>query len=101
MLFHCKDLYVFNFIQIYSVVLASDCNFSDVVDWVLENLIDNTRSRRALLKKMKELYLLTDYKKGKVRTSKKVQMQWTSEEEEQLTELYEQFKDAMGKFLTV
>ncbi|XP_045461506.1 protein timeless homolog isoform X2 [Harmonia axyridis] len=67
----------------------------DVVDWVLENLIDNTRSRRALLKKMKELYLLTDYKKGNARKSAKVPKHWSPEEEDQLTELYEQFKDAM------
>ncbi|KAK9879043.1 hypothetical protein WA026_003849 [Henosepilachna vigintioctopunctata] len=68
----------------------------DVVDWVLSNLIDNTRTRRGVFKKMKELYLLTDYKgKKKPRLTSRLQQQWTADEEEQLIELYEQFKEAM------
>ncbi|KAL3279151.1 hypothetical protein HHI36_016665 [Cryptolaemus montrouzieri] len=68
----------------------------DVVDWVTANLIDNTRTRRGVLKKLKELFLLTDYKgPKKVRNTSRLPQQWSIDEEEQLKELYEQFKDAM------
>lgn len=31
---------------------------SDAVGWIMKNMIDQTRSRRAVIKKMKELYLV-------------------------------------------
>lgn len=67
----------------------------DVVDWIINNLIDNTRTRRGVLKKLKEMYLLTDYKgPRKSGVSTQVPRQWGEDEEAQLRELYEQFRDA-------
>ncbi|KAG5899963.1 hypothetical protein JTB14_034534 [Gonioctena quinquepunctata] len=68
----------------------------DVVDWIVGNLIDNTKSRRQVLKKLKEMYLLTDYKaKKKSGGNVKAPQNWGAQEETQLRELYEEFKDAM------
>nr|XP_023016006.1 protein timeless homolog [Leptinotarsa decemlineata] len=68
----------------------------DVVDWICSNLIDNTKSRRIVLKKLKELYLLANYKPKKKSVGRmKPPQNWGAEEEAQLRELYEEFKDAM------
>ncbi|KAK5650484.1 hypothetical protein RI129_001513 [Pyrocoelia pectoralis] len=63
----------------------------DVVDWIVDNLVDNTRSRRAVLKKLKEMSLLTNYKKSKTGVSRSTV--WTEEEEQQLREVYENSKN--------
>lgn len=67
-----------------------------MVDWVTSNLIDQTKSRRQVLKKLKELMLLVDYK-GRKKPSKTPKM-WTAQEESNLQELFEQFKDSEGKW---
>ncbi|XP_017783660.1 PREDICTED: protein timeless homolog, partial [Nicrophorus vespilloides] len=68
----------------------------DVVDWIVSNLIDNTRTRRVVLKKLKDMCLLIDYKgPRKSGISGKAPKQWGEDEEAQLQELYEEFKDAM------
>ncbi|KRT83701.1 hypothetical protein AMK59_3626, partial [Oryctes borbonicus] len=68
----------------------------DIVDWILNNLIDNTRTRRGVLKKLKEMYLLTDYKgRSKTTNNTRPAKHWSEQEEIQLRELYEQFKGAM------
>lgn len=72
------------------------CLWTDVVDWIVNNLIDNTRTRRGVLKKLRDMYLLTDYK-GPSKSSK-IPQTWGIEEETQLRELYEQFKDSIGVF---
>ncbi|CAG9838377.1 unnamed protein product [Diabrotica balteata] len=65
----------------------------DVVDWILSNLVNQTRSRRMVLKKLKELDILENYsKQGKSRRNNSPY--WTAEEETQLRELYSQFKDS-------
>ncbi|XP_069688768.1 protein timeless homolog [Periplaneta americana] len=67
----------------------------DVVDWILQNLINTSRSHRGVAKKLRELgYVVakkTARKTGNVRPSKT----WAEEEEQQLMELYEEFKDAI------
>lgn len=63
----------------------------DVVDWITRNLIDNNRSRRGVLKKLKEMDLLTNYKR---QDSKKRDQPWTVNEENELRELFEQFREA-------
>lgn len=70
----------------------------DVVDWILDNLIECTRTRRGLLKKLKEMYLLTNYKGPKKSSGGggRLNRQWGAEDEQQLRELFEQFKDAHG-----
>lgn len=51
-----------------------------------------------MLKKLKELYLLTDYKpQHKSAASSGPQKQWSTEEEAQLRELYSEFREAPGE----
>ena len=73
----------------------TDVSFTDIVDWIVNNLIDNTRTRRGVLKKLKEMCLLVNYK-GQKSGARRPQ-NWGSEEETQLRELYQQFRDAAGK----
>ncbi|XP_066149968.1 protein timeless homolog isoform X2 [Euwallacea fornicatus] len=66
----------------------------DVVDWITSNLIDQTKSRRQVLRKLKELMLLTDYIGKKNSSKSKPPKTWSYEEEENLQELFEQFKES-------
>lgn len=81
----------------------NDISFIDVVDWIVNNLIDNTRTRRSVLLKLKEMCLLTDnYKDGKKSGARKaIPQSWGAEEEARLRELHEEFKDAVGECLKV
>ncbi|KAF7990289.1 hypothetical protein HCN44_000094 [Aphidius gifuensis] len=58
----------------------------DVVDWILENMIREDRTRRSVVKKLKELYLITNTKKS---TRIHLPEEWSEEEITQLTELWE------------
>ncbi|PNF20163.1 hypothetical protein B7P43_G00608, partial [Cryptotermes secundus] len=66
----------------------------DVVDWILQNLINTSRSHRSLSKKLRELGYNVgtkrSHKSGNVRPPK----EWAEDEEQQLRELYEEFKIA-------
>lgn len=64
----------------------------DVVDWVTDNLVDNTKSRRIVLKKMKDLGILTDYRPKS--SGQKRNQPWTVAEETELQELFELWKDS-------
>lgn len=64
----------------------------DVVDWITNNLVDNTKSRKAVLRKMKELGILSDYKPMK--SGQKSNQAWTVSEENELKELFELHKDS-------
>ncbi|KAK3876876.1 hypothetical protein Pcinc_018372 [Petrolisthes cinctipes] len=68
----------------------------DIADLVLENLINQSRSRRAIIKKMKELGLIQAVRelKGKP-TQLRVPRQWSEDEEAELRILFEEHKDAM------
>ncbi|KAF9414109.1 hypothetical protein HW555_007868 [Spodoptera exigua] len=69
----------------------------DVIDWILENLIDQTRTRRGVIKKLKELGLIfraPTKRSHKEPGREKVPKTFTEEEDQMLTELWEQFKDA-------
>lgn len=64
----------------------------------MKNLIDNTKTRRMIIKKLKDLMLM-DYKGPKKSGSgvtSRVSQEWEEEEIVQLTELYNQFKEATG-----
>ncbi|XP_023035402.1 protein timeless homolog [Drosophila willistoni] len=65
----------------------------DVIDWILDNLVDKTRTRRGVLKKLKDLGLQF---KGPTKRSTKATMAgknlWQPEEDEELTSLYEQHR---------
>ncbi|VEN61781.1 unnamed protein product [Callosobruchus maculatus] len=68
----------------------------DVVDWIVDNLIDGSKTRRMVLKKLKELCLLdVGYKSKKPGIRNRAPKEWGSDEEEHLRELWEEFKDAM------
>ncbi|XP_017039963.1 protein timeless homolog isoform X2 [Drosophila ficusphila] len=65
----------------------------DVIDWILDNLVDKTRNRRTVLKKLKELGLL--FKAPTKRSTKLAQggkNLWQPEEDEELRSLYDQHR---------
>uniref|UniRef100_A0A1A9Z728 TIMELESS_C domain-containing protein n=1 Tax=Glossina pallidipes TaxID=7398 RepID=A0A1A9Z728_GLOPL len=74
----------------------------DVIDWILDNLIDKTRTRRGILKKLKELGLMfkaPTKKSTNMRTDKNL---WGTEEDEELRSLYDQHRvenDCLQKIL--
>ncbi|OWR52896.1 timeout [Danaus plexippus plexippus] len=68
----------------------------DVIDWILDNLIDQTRTRRSVIKKLKELGLIFNAptkKSNKARTEK-VTKDFTEEEDKLLTELWTQYAES-------
>ena len=74
--------------------------YQDVIDWILENLIDQTRTRRSVIKKLKELGLIfrAPTKRSHREPAREKTPKVFSEEEDQLlTELWQQFKDTPGK----
>ncbi|XP_056642812.1 protein timeless homolog [Diorhabda sublineata] len=65
----------------------------DIVDWILSNLVKQTRTRRMVLGKLRELDLIDDYKKGRISRSTNSQY-WSADEEIRLRELYSEFKNS-------
>ncbi|XP_045765295.1 protein timeless homolog isoform X2 [Maniola jurtina] len=67
----------------------------DVIDWILENLIDQTRTRRGVIKKLKELGLVfkAPTKKTNRERREKVPKDFSEEEDEMLRELWNQYED--------
>lgn len=63
----------------------------DLVDWITNNLVDNTKSRRLVLKKLTELGLAAGYKPRK--STQKRNHTWTAAEETELRELFETFRN--------
>ncbi|XP_059046079.1 protein timeless homolog [Achroia grisella] len=68
----------------------------DVIDWILENLIDQTRTRRGVISKLKELGLI--FKAPTKRSNKeiakeRVTKEFSEEENQQLRELWEECKE--------
>lgn len=63
----------------------------DVIDWILDNLIDKTRTRRGVLKKLKELGLIfkAPTKRSNAGRNKNL---WQHEEDEKLKELYDTYR---------
>lgn len=72
---------------------------SDVIDWILDNLADKTRTRRGILKKLKEMGLL--FKAPTKRSTKSAlggKNLWQPEEDEELRSLYDQHRTEPGKW---
>ncbi|XP_066948216.1 protein timeless homolog [Macrobrachium rosenbergii] len=69
----------------------------DCVNLILDNLIDQKRTRRAIIKKLKELGLIRETRQLKPRNTVHVRAPriWTEEEEGELRMLFEENKDAM------
>lgn len=73
--------------------------FSDVIDWILDSLIDQTKSRRAVIKKLKELGLIfkcPTKKSNSEGARKKIPMEFTEEEDDVLKEVWPQFAECAG-----
>ncbi|KAL0125370.1 hypothetical protein PUN28_004481 [Cardiocondyla obscurior] len=65
----------------------------DVIDWLLEHLINETRTRRTIIKKLKEMCLIVNSKGVRAEVQKRLPKEWSEEEIAQLTELWTQLKD--------
>ncbi|XP_011305481.1 protein timeless homolog [Fopius arisanus] len=65
----------------------------DLIDWILENLISDNRTRRGVIKKLKELYLIVNSKTIRSEVQKRIPKEWGEDEIAQLTETWEQVKD--------
>ncbi|XP_047528915.1 protein timeless homolog [Vanessa atalanta] len=68
----------------------------DVIDWILDNLIDQTRTRRSVIKKLKELGLIfkAPTKKSNRERQEKVSKEFSEEEDNLLAELWKQYQDS-------
>ncbi|KAG8314055.1 hypothetical protein J6590_101372 [Homalodisca vitripennis] len=65
----------------------------DAVAWIMKNMIDQTRSRKAVIKKLKELYLVVGNIKPKPVSNT---VEFSEEEIAELRSLFEQYKNAQG-----
>ncbi|XP_029159250.1 protein timeless homolog [Nylanderia fulva] len=65
----------------------------DVIDWILEHIINEARTRRTIIKKLKEMCLIVNSKSVRAEVQKRLPKEWSEEEVAQLTELWTQFKD--------
>lgn len=88
--------------RLYMENQTNPASEQDVIDWMLENLIDQTRTRRGVIKKLKELGLIfraPTKRSLKERTREKVPKEFSEEEDQLLRDLWEQHKevpDPMG-----
>uniref|UniRef100_A0A182SGJ7 Timeless N-terminal domain-containing protein n=1 Tax=Anopheles maculatus TaxID=74869 RepID=A0A182SGJ7_9DIPT len=64
----------------------------DVIDWLLENLIDQTRTRRGVMKKLKEMGLVFKGPTKQSNANRKQKNAWTAEEDAKLGVLYEELR---------
>ncbi|KAJ2951910.1 hypothetical protein O0L34_g4163 [Tuta absoluta] len=71
----------------------------DVIDWILENLIDQSRTRRSVIKKLKELGLIfkapTKKSNREHKEKRIVPKEFSEEEDEILKNLWEQYGDSL------
>ncbi|XP_014609708.1 PREDICTED: protein timeless homolog isoform X1 [Polistes canadensis] len=65
----------------------------DLIDWILERLINETRTRRGVIKKLKEMCLVVNSKAVRNEIQKRLPKEWSEEEIAQLTELWEQLRE--------
>lgn len=74
-------------------------NFVDVIDWILENLIDQNRTRRGVISKLKELGLIFHAPTKKSIAAGISKNAWHLEQDEQLRELYDVHRLETGKYV--
>lgn len=69
----------------------------DVIDWIGDNLVNHARTRRAIIKKLKDLGLIfkaPTKKSNAARLREKIPAEFGEHEDEMLRELWEEFRDA-------
>ncbi|XP_055616681.1 protein timeless homolog [Toxorhynchites rutilus septentrionalis] len=64
----------------------------DVIDWILDNLIDKTRTRRSVIKKLKELGLIFKAPTKKSNAAALNKNLWSQKQDDQLRQLYEEHR---------
>ncbi|CAK9829894.1 Protein timeless homolog [Anthophora retusa] len=64
----------------------------DVIDWILEH-INQERTRRGIIKKLKEMCLIVNSKAVRNEVVKRLPKEWSEDEVAQLTELWEELKN--------
>lgn len=69
---------------------------SDVIDWMLENLIDQTRTRRSVIKKLKDMGLIFKAPTKKSNVRDKVSKEFTEEEDNLLRDFWNAYAEATG-----
>ncbi|XP_011499954.1 PREDICTED: protein timeless homolog [Ceratosolen solmsi marchali] len=65
----------------------------DLISYILENLINQDRTRRGVMKKLKEMCLIVNSKSIRGEIQKRLPKEWSDEEINQLTELWDQVKE--------
>ncbi|XP_023244200.1 protein timeless homolog isoform X1 [Centruroides sculpturatus] len=69
----------------------------DVIDHILEHMIDQTKTRRQVIRKLKQLGIVENAKQLHKQKSVSLKRDWTEEETTMLIQLYEKYKDSTGK----
>ncbi|XP_058798651.1 protein timeless homolog isoform X2 [Phymastichus coffea] len=65
----------------------------DVINFIQASLINQTRTRRAIIRKLKEMCLIVNSKGVRSEIQKRLPKEWSEEEKEQLAELWQSAKD--------
>lgn len=68
---------------------------TDVIDWIIDNLIDKNRTRRAVLRKLREMGL--QFKLPTKKSNAAARKGWSQEEDDFLTDLYYEHRLNEGK----
>lgn len=74
------------------------------MDRIMANLINQTRSRRVIIKKMKEMGLIMDAKGlAKTKRSSKIRpsKEWSEHEVEELQRIFPEVRDSSGLFTLI
>lgn len=75
---------------LYNISMLCQCVIADVVDWMLDNLIDKTRTRRGVMKKLREMGL--SFKKPTKKRTVPESQRWSAELDERLRDLYTKYR---------
>lgn len=72
-------------------------NILDVIDWIMENLIDQTRTRRGIIIKLKELGLIFKAPTKKSNVRERIPKEFGEDEDELLRKLWNTYGETNGK----
>ncbi|KAL7302841.1 hypothetical protein TKK_0004073 [Trichogramma kaykai] len=70
----------------------------DLIEYIMENLINQDRTRRGVIKKLKELHLIVNSKGVRAEVAKRLPKEWSQDEIAHLTTLVEQMRNEDGSF---